>query len=56
MANQPFDHATVLIEAHDCARNMHDWNKVSSSLLIHPEWLTIIPEGLLRKSKLRTQN
>jgi hypothetical protein len=34
------------MEAYDCAKLNNNWNKVSSSLMIHPEWLSRIPEGL----------
>ncbi|CAF1521126.1 unnamed protein product [Adineta ricciae] len=44
-ASQTFDPAAVFMEAYDCAKLNNNWNKVSSSLMIHPEWLTKIPEG-----------
>jgi hypothetical protein len=43
--SQTFDPAAVFMEAYDCAKLNNNWNKVSSSLMIHPEWLTKIPEG-----------
>ncbi len=43
--SQSFDPAAVFMEAYDCAKLNNNWNKVSSSLMIHPEWLTRIPEG-----------
>jgi hypothetical protein len=44
--SQSFDPAAVFMEAYDCAKLNNNWNKVSSSLMIHPEWLTKIPNGL----------
>jgi hypothetical protein len=44
--SQSFDPAGVFMEAYDCAKLNNNWNKVSSSLMIHPEWLTKIPDGL----------
>jgi hypothetical protein len=44
--SQTFDPAAAFMEAYDCAKLNNNWNKVSSSLMIHPEWLTRIPEGL----------
>jgi hypothetical protein len=44
--SQSFDPAAVFMEAYDCAKLNNNWNKVSSSLMIHPDWLTRIPEGL----------
>lgn len=44
--SQSFDPAPEFMEAYDCAKLNNNWNKVSSSLMIHPEWLTRIPEGL----------
>ena len=43
---QLFDPATVFIEVYKCAKKNKNWNKVLSSLMIHPEWLTKIPDGL----------
>jgi hypothetical protein len=43
--SQSFDPAAVFMEAYDCAKLNNNWNKVSSSLMIHPEWLVRIPEG-----------
>ncbi|CAF0714205.1 unnamed protein product [Adineta steineri] len=43
--SQSFDPAAVFFEAYDCAKLNNNWNKVSSSLMIHPEWLSRIPEG-----------
>jgi hypothetical protein len=43
--SQSFDPAAVFMEAYECAKLNNNWNKVSSSLMIHPEWLTRIPEG-----------
>ncbi len=36
----------VFMEIYDCAKLNNNWNKVSSALAIHPEWLIKIPEGL----------
>ena len=36
----------VFLEIYDCAKLNNNWNKVSSALAIHPEWLIKIPEGL----------
>jgi len=44
--SQTFDPAAVFMEAYDCAKLNNNWNKVSSSLMIHPEWLSRIPDGL----------
>ena len=44
--SQTFDPAAAFMEAYDCAKLNNNWNKVSSSLMIHPEWLTRIPEGM----------
>jgi len=44
--SQSFDPAAVFMEAYDCAKLNNNWNKVSSSLMIHPDWLTRIPDGL----------
>ncbi len=44
--SQTFDPAAAFMEAYDCAKLNNNWNKVSSSLMIHPEWLTKIPDGL----------
>ena len=38
--------APDFLEAYECAKINHNWHKVSSSLVIHPEWLTTIPGGL----------
>lgn len=45
--SQSFDPAAVFMEAYECAKLNNAWNKVASSLMIHPEWLTKIPEGSL---------
>ena len=39
------DIMVAFIEAYDCAKNNHNWNKVSSAISSHPEWLTRIPQG-----------
>jgi len=44
--SQTFDPAAVFMEAYDCAKLNNNWNKVSSSLMIYPEWLSKIPDGL----------
>ncbi len=54
--SQSFDPAAVFMEAYDCAKLNNNWNKVSSSLMIHPEWLTKIPEGLQRNSLNKNLN
>lgn len=43
--SQTFDPAAEFMEAYDCAKLNNDWNKVSSSLMIHPDWLTRIPSS-----------
>jgi len=45
------DQTALFVEAYDCAKNNHNWNKVSTAVSNHPEWLTRIPQGLfyLRK-------
>ncbi|UJR31653.1 hypothetical protein I4U23_019134 [Adineta vaga] len=43
--SQTFDPAAAFMEAYDCAKLNNNWNKVLSSLMIHPEWLSKIPEG-----------
>jgi len=40
------DQNALFIEAYDCAKNNHNWNKVSAAVSNHPEWLTRIPQGL----------
>ncbi len=40
------DQTALFIEAYDCAKNNHNWDKVSSAVSIHPDWLTRIPTGL----------
>jgi hypothetical protein len=42
---QSFEPAAVFMEAYECSKINNSWHKVSSSLMIHPEWLTRIPEG-----------
>ncbi len=42
------DQASLFIEAYDCAKNNHNWNKVSSAISNHPEWLTRVPPGLFK--------
>ncbi len=40
------DQTTLFMEAYDCAKNNHNWNKVLSTIADHPEWLTRVPQGL----------
>lgn len=40
------DQNAVFMEAYDCAKNNHNWNKVSTAISNHPEWLTRIPHGM----------
>jgi hypothetical protein len=40
------DQNVLFIEAYDCAKNNHNWNKVSTAVSNHPDWLTRIPPGL----------
>jgi len=48
------DQTAVFIEAYDCAKNNHNWNKVSTAISNHPEWLTRIPQGLFIYIKNQT--
>jgi hypothetical protein len=41
------DQTALFVEVYDCAKNNHNWNKVSSAISVHPDWLTRIPQGLL---------
>jgi len=54
--SQSFNPAPDFLQAYDCAKLNNNWNKVSSSLMIHPEWLTKIPEGLQRNSLNKNLN
>jgi hypothetical protein len=40
------DQNALFIEVYDCAKNNHNWNKVSTAISNHPEWLTRVPPGL----------
>lgn len=40
------DTTALFLDVYDCAKNNHNWNKVSSSVSNHPDWLTRIPQGL----------
>jgi hypothetical protein len=40
------DPTAIFMEAYDCAKNNHSWNKVSVAVSNHPEWLIRIPPGL----------
>ena len=40
------DITALFVEVYDCAKNNHNWNKVSSVVSNHPDWLTRIPQGL----------
>jgi len=40
------DITALFMEVYDCAKNNHNWNKVSSAVSTHPDWLTRIPQGL----------
>ncbi len=39
------DITALFMEAYDCAKNNHNWTKVSSAVSTHPDWLTRIPQG-----------
>jgi hypothetical protein len=44
--SQSFDPASGLMEVYECAKNCNNWNKILSSLIIHPEWLIKYLDGL----------
>ena len=35
----------LFMEAYDCAKNNHSWQKVLSVVSQHPDWLTRITQG-----------
>lgn len=45
------DQTALFMEAYDCAKNNHNWNKVTAAISNHPEWLTCIPQGLFNLTR-----
>jgi len=39
------DPNALFMEAYECAKNNHNWNKVSTAVSNHPDWLTRVPQG-----------
>jgi hypothetical protein len=53
--SQSFDPASGLMEVYECAKNCNNWNKILSSLIIHPEWLIKYLDGLKIKVSNRIE-
>ena len=45
------DLTVLFMEAYECAKNNHNWKKVSTAISSHPDWLTRVPQGLFHRLK-----